>query len=199
MTINLSIYDDNHELLSILDTHFTKDKRFHVQNLANNVDNIIFETEKDRPDLILLDVSVANDKLYTILADIKKCKNKVELENTKCENCIQKYCNGISHSLKQCIYSKIGITDYCIHHQKQSSWPNTGMSLVREECGIIVGVISNGGLVQLQCLGVGMSILIFTTIGKLTQLMRSTLYIRNIRDPTQLRRLVILIFLDQIN
>jgi DNA-binding NarL/FixJ family response regulator len=72
MTINLSIYDDNQELLSILDTHFTKDKRFHVQNLSNNVDNIILETEKDRPDLILLDVSVANDKLYTILADIKK-------------------------------------------------------------------------------------------------------------------------------
>lgn len=69
------------------------------------------------------DKQIESDNKYPcVLADIKKCKNKVELKDTKCENCIQKYCNGISHSLKQCVYSKIGNTDYCIHHQKQADY-----------------------------------------------------------------------------
>jgi DNA-binding response OmpR family regulator len=71
MTIKLSIYDDNTELLSILATHFSKDKRFEVSTLSNVIDTIIIDTKKNKPNLILLDVSVAKDNLFTILNDLK--------------------------------------------------------------------------------------------------------------------------------
>ena len=72
MTIKISIYDDNLELLSILDTHFSKDKRFTVSTLSNVIDTIVIDTKKSKPDLILLDVSIANDNLFTILNTLKK-------------------------------------------------------------------------------------------------------------------------------
>ena len=71
MTIKISIYDDNVELLSILDTHFSKDKRFTVSILSNVIDTIVIDTQKRKPDLILLDVSIANDNLFTILNTLK--------------------------------------------------------------------------------------------------------------------------------
>ena len=72
MTIKISIYDDNVELLSILDTHFSKDKRFTVSTLSNVIDTIVIDTEKRKPNLILLDVSIANENLFTILNNLKK-------------------------------------------------------------------------------------------------------------------------------
>lgn len=77
--IRIGVYDDNIELLSVISKAIDADKRFNLVFVRNSIDKIYNDITIHNPDIILFDLSIAEEKAFLLISEIKSSFSKLKI------------------------------------------------------------------------------------------------------------------------
>lgn len=69
--INLGVYEDNLDLLSVISKIINSDNRFRLLISKDNIDSIISEIKEHNLNAIILDLSINNENAFLLISQIK--------------------------------------------------------------------------------------------------------------------------------
>jgi DNA-binding NarL/FixJ family response regulator len=77
--IRIGVYDDNIELLSVISKAIDADKRFNLVFARNSIDKIYNDILIHNPDIILFDLSIAEEKAFLLISEIRSSFSKLKI------------------------------------------------------------------------------------------------------------------------
>lgn len=69
--INLGVYEDNLNLLSIISKIIKLDNRFRLLIAKDNIDSIFFEIKDNNLNAVILDLSINKENAFSLISEIK--------------------------------------------------------------------------------------------------------------------------------